>query len=208
LYKTPVTTIENVDEPFSTGKDVHFCPGAGGGEEWNSPAYDPVTNLIFTGDVDWCTTVKLQSRDKVIASSIGQPWIAENSLNPFNLMGKFTRADGVWGGWLHAVDADSGVWKWRLKSNYPIFGAVTPTAGGLVFFGDVSGNFYALDAATGQKLWGQKIGGAIGGGVITYTANGAQKVAVATGYVSPAVPTEIRKAQIAILGLEGDGTGQ
>jgi alcohol dehydrogenase (cytochrome c) len=98
LYKTPVTTIENVDEPFSTGKDVHFCPGAGGGEEWNSPAYDPVTNLIFTGDVDWCTTVKLQSRDKVLASSIGQPWIAENSLNPFNLMGKFTRADGVWGG--------------------------------------------------------------------------------------------------------------
>ncbi len=208
LYKTPVTRIENVEEPFSTGKDVHFCPGAGGGEEWNSPAYDPVTNLIFTGDVDWCTTVKLQTRDEVLASSVGQPWIAEKSLNPFNLMGKFTRADGVWGGWLHAVDADSGVWKWRLKSNYPIFGAVTPTAGGLVFFGDVSGNFYALDAATGQKLWGQKIGGAIGGGVITYTANGAQKVAVATGYVSPAVPTEIRRAQIAILGLEGDGTGQ
>jgi outer membrane protein assembly factor BamB len=54
------------------------------------------------------------------------------------------------------------VWKWRLKSNYPIIGAVTPTAGGLVFAG---GNLYALDAATGQKLWGRKIGGAIGGGV-------------------------------------------
>ena len=36
-----------------------------------------------------------------------------------------------------------------------------------------------LDAANGQKLWGQELGGAIGGGVITYTANGAQKVAVA-----------------------------
>ena len=43
---------------------------------------------------------------------------------------------------------------------------------------------------------GQKIGGAIGGGVITYTANGAQKIAVATGYVSPAVPAEIRRAKI------------
>ena len=96
------------------------------------------------------------------------------------------------------------MWKWRLKSNYPILGAVTPTAGGLVFFGDVGGNFYAFDAATGQKLWGQKIGGAIGGGVITYTANGAQKVAVTTGYISPAFPVEIRRAQIAILGLEGD----
>ena len=52
-------------------------------------------------------------------------------------------------------------------------------------------------------MWGQKIGGAIGGGVITYTVNDAQKVAVATGYVSPAVPVEIRRAKIAILGLEG-----
>ena len=203
LYRTPVTRIENVEEPFSTEKDVHFCPGAGGGGEWNSPAYDPVTNLIFTGDVDWCTTVKLQTRDEVVASSIGQPWTGEKSLNPFNVFGKFTRADGVWAGWLHAVDADSGVWKWKLKSNYPITGAVTPTAGGLVFFGDMGGNFYALDAATGQKLWGQKIGGAIGGGVITYSANGAQKVAVTTGYISPAFPVEIRRAQIAILGLEG-----
>ena len=83
-------------------------------------------------------------------------------------------------------------------------GAVTPTAGGLVFFGDMGGNFYALDAATGQKLWGKKIGGAIGGGVITYTVNGAQKVAVATGYISPAFPTEIRRAKIAILGVEGN----
>jgi alcohol dehydrogenase (cytochrome c) len=204
LYRTPVTRIENAEEPFSTEKDVHFCPGAAGGGEWNSPAYDPVTNFIFTGQNDWCTTVRLQTRDEVVASPIGQPWTGEKSLNPFNVFGKFTRADGVWAGWLHAVDADSGVWKWRLKSNYPILGAVTPTAGGLVMFGDVGGNFYAFDAATGQKLWGQKIGGAIAGGVITYTANGAQKVAVTTGYISPAFPVEIRRAQIAILGLEGD----
>jgi alcohol dehydrogenase (cytochrome c) len=56
--------------------------------------------------------------------------------------------------------------------------------------------------------WGQKIGGAIAGGVITYTANGAQKVAVATGYVSPAVPTEIRRAKVVILGLEDAATNQ
>ena len=128
----------------------------------------------------------------------------EKALNPFNVFGKFTRADGVWAGWLYAVDADTGVWKWRLKSNYPILSGMTPTAGGLVFFGDMGGNFYALDAATGQKLWGQNIGGAIGGGVITYTAGGAQKVAVAAGYVSPAVPAEIRRAKVVVLGLEGD----
>ena len=31
LYRTPVTRIENVEEPFAVDKDVHFCPGAGGG---------------------------------------------------------------------------------------------------------------------------------------------------------------------------------
>ena len=36
------------------------------------------------------------------------------------------------------------------------------------------------------------------------TANGAQKVAVTTGYISPAMPVQIRRAKIAILGLEGD----
>ena len=194
--------------PLSTEKDVHFCPGSGGGAEWNSPAYDPRTNLIFTGDVDWCTTVRLQTREEVAAAPLGQPWTGEKSLNPFNEFGKFSRADGFWSGWLHAVDADTGVWKWRVKTNYPILGGVTPTAGGLVFFGDVGGNFYAVDAANGQKLWGQKIGGAIGGGVITYTVNGVQKVAVTTGLISPAWPVEIKRSEVAILGLEGDTTSR
>jgi alcohol dehydrogenase (cytochrome c) len=208
LYKTPVTKIENVDEAFSPDKEVHFCPGAVGGEEWSSPAYDPRTNLIFTGDVDWCTTVKLQTREEIVATATGQPWFGESSLNPFNMFGKQSRGDGYWGGWLHAVDADTGVWKWRLKTNYPILGGVTPTAGGLVFFGDVGGNFYAVDAANGQKLWGQKLSGAIGGGVITYTVNGAQKVAVAIGFISPVWPVPIATAKIAILGVAGDAAAR
>ncbi len=78
---------------------------------------------------------------------------------------------------------------------------MTPTAGGLVFFGDMGGNFYALDATNGQRLWGEKIGGAIGGGVITYTANGAQKVAVAVGFTSILWPTEVVTGKIVVLGL-------
>ena len=80
---------------------------------------------------------------------------------------------------------------------------MTPTAGGVVFFGDIGGNFYALDSANGEKLWGQDLGGAIGGGVITYTAGGAQKVAVAAGVVSAAWPTKIVKAKIVVLGVDG-----
>ena len=73
----------------------------------------------------------------------------------------------------------------------------------MVFFGDMGGNFYVLDSSNGEKLWGQDFGGAIGGGVITYAANGAQKVAVAVGLVMAAWPTKIVKAKVVVLGLEG-----
>ena len=206
LYSMPVTQVEDVVAPFSPGTDVHFCPGATGGAEWNSPAYDPRTNVIMVGEVDWCDTVTLQSIEKLRSIPIGQPWVGMAYLNPFNMFGKESRAEGHWAGWLYAADADTGVWKWRVKSNYPIIGAVTPTAGGVVFFGDVGGNFYALDSANGEKLWAQNLGGAIGGGVITYTANGAQKVAVAAGFTMIAWPTKVVTAKVVVVGLEGGGS--
>lgn len=201
LYKKPVTRIENADATFSTGNAVHFCPGSTGGAEWNGPAYDPQTNLIYIGEVDWCTTVTLMSDRAIQAVKIGQPWSGMDSINPYETWGK-PDPFGKWAGWVYASDADTGAWKWRAKSNYPIQSGMTPTAGGVVFFGDMGGNFYALDAATGRKLWGEKIGGAIGGGVITYTADGQQKVAVATGLTEILWPTDITTAKVVILGFD------
>jgi alcohol dehydrogenase (cytochrome c) len=202
LYRTPATRVENADTPFTVGNAVHFCPGSVGGAEWNGPAYDPPTNLILVGEVEWCTTVTLQDDKHIQAVKLGKPWSAMASLNPYNTYGA-QDSFGTWAGWIYAIDADSGAWKWRLKSNYPIQSGVTPTAGGVVFFGDMGGNFYVLDTTNGNKLWGRKIGGAIGG-VITYTANGAQRVAVATGFTSIIWPTEVVSGKIVILGLGHD----
>ena len=200
LYRTPTTRIENAEAPFATAKAVHFCPGTVGGAEWNGPAYDPQTNLILIGEVDWCATVTLQKDKEIRAVSPGKPWSAMATISPYDTYG-VPNSFGDWAGWVYATDADTGVWKWRLKSNYPILSGMTPTAGGIVFFGDMGGNFYALNAANGQRLWGQKIGGAIGGGVITYTAKGTQRVAVATGFTSILWPTEVVTGKITILGL-------
>ena len=201
LYRTPVTRIENIDEPFAVGKAVHFCPGTVGGAEWNGPAYDPPTNLVLIGEVDWCATVTLQDDEHIQKVKLGKPWSGMATLNPYHTYG-VPDSFGKWAGWVYAVDADTGAWKWRLKSNYPIHSGMTPTAGGIVFFGDMGGNFYVLDTANGQRLWGQKIGGAIGGGVITYSVNGVQKVAVATGFTSILWPTEVVTGKIVILGLD------
>ena len=201
LYRSPVTRIENADVPLSTDKPIHFCPGAVGGGEWNGAAYDPQNNLILTGQDEWCTTVKLQPDKQVKAVANGEAWMGNVVINPVDAMGA-QDPHANWAGWLYATDADSGQWKWRLKTNYPILGGVTPTAGGLVFFGDMGGNFYAVDAGNGQRLWGQKLEGAIGGGVITYMAQGSQKVAVAAGFTSVIWPTEQTTGKIVVLGLD------
>jgi len=200
LYRTPVDRIENAQEHFAIDKAVHFCPGTVGGAEWNGPAYDPQNNLIFVGEVDWCATVTLQRDQQIQKVKLGSPWSGMATLNPYHTYGT-PDSYGKWAGWIYAVDADTGAWRWRLKSNYPVQSGITATAGDLVFFGDMGGNFYALDADNGQRLWGRKIGGAIGGGVITYTANGAQKVAVATGFTSILWPTEVVTGKVVVLGL-------
>lgn len=203
LYRVPVTRVENVETKFSFDKDTHFCPGAVGGGEWNGVAYDPRTNLVLVGEVDWCTTVQMREEGFLKLVPVGVPWAGNATFNPMNLFGVFTPTDGIWAGWVYGVDADSGVWKWRVKANYPILAAVTPTAGGVAFFGDVGGNFYALDAANGRKLWGQNLGGALAGGVITYTTeSGTQRVAVASGFTMVAWPTKIVHAKIVVLGLD------
>ena len=71
-----------------------------------------------------------------------------------------------------------------------------------MFFGDLGGNFYALDSSNGQKLWGEVLGGGggIGGGIITYTVDGEQKIAVADGFTMVAWPTKPDTAKVIVLG--------
>ena len=56
----------------------------------------------------------------------------------------------------------------------PIVGGVTPTAGGVVFNGDVHGNLYAFDATSGTVLYKYNTGGGLAGGVVTYARGGRQ----------------------------------
>lgn len=206
LYRVPMTTIENADVPFSPDKAVHFCPGTVGGAEWNGPAYDPRTNLVLIGEVDWCATVKIQNEQAIEDVKLAAPWSGNATINPYHTYGT-PDPFGQWAGWVYAVDADTGVWKWRLKSNYPILGGMTPTAGGVVFFGDMGGNFYAVDSVNGQQLSDTKMDGAIGGGVITYEINGEQKVAVAAGFTAILWPTKVVTGKIVILGLKSNSVG-
>ncbi|MGD9671525.1 MAG: pyrroloquinoline quinone-dependent dehydrogenase [Hyphomicrobiaceae bacterium] len=200
IFKTPATTMKNTDAPLEVGKPVYFCPGISGGAEWNGPSYNPENNLVYIGEMDWCTTVTRQSDETVKNWPAKLPWFGNSFVNPFDSLGKLDTAH--WGGWVYAIDADSGKWKWRVKTNYPIWAATLSTAGGLVFFGDVGGNFYALDADTGAKLFHKKMDGAMGGGLITYVSNGKQRIAVAAGLTQIILPTQVAKNKVVVMSVD------
>jgi alcohol dehydrogenase (cytochrome c) len=80
--------------------------------------------------------------------------------------------------------------------------AVTPTTGGLVFTADLGGRFYAFDAATGRVLWQHEMGQSTGGGIVTYLANGRQRVAIASGMKSPIWPGAAEASRIVVFGVE------
>ncbi len=141
-----------------TAQGTRFCPGSQGGAEWNGPAFDPADNLIFTGEVDWCTTVRAAPAASLASAPPGQPW--SGATEGFGQQDDQKR----WGGWMTATAAGSGERKWQFHAPFPVMGGVTPTSGRLVLFGDMGGNFYAFDAANGKKLWSIDLGGAIGAG--------------------------------------------
>ncbi|GAA0715836.1 pyrroloquinoline quinone-dependent dehydrogenase [Dokdonella soli] len=194
LYSKPMTRTFNTDAPI-TAEGTRFCPGSQGGAEWNGPAYDPALNLVFTGEVDWCVTVHAATADAISGSPIGQPW--SGSPDGFGKMDDTSK----WAGWMTATDADTGKRHWQFKAPFPLMGGITPTAGGVLFFGDMGGTFYAFDAASGKKLWSTELGGAIAGGVISYDTGAGQRVAVAAGMTSPIWPTPKVNGKIVVLGL-------
>ena len=200
LYRKPVTKIENVDEPFKIGKEVHFCPGTVGGGEWSSAAFDPRNNLIYTGQVEWCSTIKIVSASLLENIPDGGPWLGAAYLNPMSAAGK-RDPHHEWGGWLYASDADTGEWAWRARTNYPILGAITPTAGGILAFGDAGGNFYVMNASTGEIVWKHDFGGAIAGGIISYAVQGKQRIALTSGMSHPMWPVWPSTGKIIVLGL-------
>jgi outer membrane protein assembly factor BamB len=79
---------------------------------------------------------------------------------------------------VRAIDPRTGSRQWDFKMvDYTESGILT-TASDLLFSGGKEGNFFALDARTGELLWKTNLGGTIASGPITYAVKGRQYVAV------------------------------
>jgi alcohol dehydrogenase (cytochrome c) len=166
FYATPVTTIKDVDKPV-TPEGISVCPGVLGGVEWNGPAFNPASNLLYVGAVDWCTTFYAAETVRFIPGKLyfgGTMQLADTSQ-----------------GWLTAIDSSSGKVRWRYRSPRPMVAAVTTTSGNVVFSGETTGDFIVLDAVSGDVLYRFNTGGPIGGGIVTYEIASKQYVGVMSG---------------------------
>jgi alcohol dehydrogenase (cytochrome c) len=166
VYATPVTTIKDVDKPV-TPEGVSVCPGVLGGVEWSGPAFNPASNLLYVGAVDWCTTFYSAKAARFIPGKL--------------YMGGTIQLDDTSQGWLTAIDSSSGKVRWHYRSPRPMVAAVTTTPGNIVLSGELTGDFIVLDAVSGDVLYRFNTGGSIGGGIVTYEIDGRQYVGVMSG---------------------------
>jgi PQQ-dependent dehydrogenase (methanol/ethanol family) len=168
LYEVAVTRRENTESPI-TAEGVHVCPGSLGGVQWNGPAFNPRTNLLYVASVDWCGTFR---KSPTLVHVMGQLYLG-----------------GWWvpdppdqaRGWLTAIDASTGTIRWRYESRRPMLAAITATSADLLFTGELDGDFLVLDARDGTVLFRHDTGGAIAGGIVTYQIANKQYVAVTSG---------------------------
>jgi alcohol dehydrogenase (cytochrome c) len=172
LHKQPVTTVKTPPGP-PTREGVYACPGALGGVEWNGPAVDPA-GMIYVGAVDFCATFVLGDIDTAPGElAVGTHYVGDIAKEAT--------------GWVTAVDGRTGAVAWRYRTPRPVVAGLTPTAGGLLFTGDQAGTFYAFDRRNGRVLLKRDLGGAIAGGVVTYSVRGRQYVAATAGNISRTV---------------------
>jgi alcohol dehydrogenase (cytochrome c) len=172
LYELPITTRTGfAEKPSLDG--AHGCPGLLGGMEWNGPAYSPATRTIYVATVDWCGT---------FTRLPDPPAYTPNAHYYGGSVTPDPREQAR--GWLRAIDVATGKERWTQQWPTPLVAAVTATAGGVLFTGDLDNNFLAIDAANGKTLYKFNTGGSVGGGVLSYAIGKTQYVATTSGVVS------------------------
>jgi PQQ-dependent dehydrogenase (methanol/ethanol family) len=129
---------------------------------WHSTAFSPVTRLYYVQATEKCN----------IRLSAGS-WKNERP-----------RVDPPTR-YLRALDIETGRIVWEIPQAGPVDGkrdaGVLGTAAGVLFYGDASGYFVAVDERDGKTLWRIPLNATIKTSPMTFAAGGQQFVALAVG---------------------------
>jgi alcohol dehydrogenase (cytochrome c) len=155
-------------EPTASGTKV--CPAVEGATNWFSTSYNPATGLYYVQTLEKCN----------VFTRTPEEWEAGRSYYG----GATRRVEGetpqkV----LRAIDVETGEIVWELPQTGPAnsWGGTLSTKSGLVFFGEDSGAFMAVDAASGEPLWRFPTNGLWKASPMAYSFDGRQYIAIASG---------------------------
>jgi PQQ-dependent dehydrogenase (methanol/ethanol family) len=129
---------------------------------WQATAFSPMTRLYYVVATEKCVV----------------------KLSPGSWKTEAPREDpGT--KYLRALEIETGKIRWEIPQAGPADGkrmaGVLGTAGGVLFYGDASGYFVAVDERDGKTLWRVPLNGVIKTSPMTFTAGGEQFVALAVG---------------------------
>src|SRR5262249_17628962 len=124
-----------------TPAGVKTCPAVEGATNWMSTAYNPETGLFYVIALEKCDIYRKSP----------EPWERGKS---FYGGGTREAPEGPGRKYLRAIDLQTGKTVWQYPQIGPgnSWGGALSTAGGLVFFGDDSGAFAAVEAKSGKPL--------------------------------------------------------
>ncbi len=155
------------------GKTTLICPAIGGGRSWNHGAYSPETGWFYSTGLEWCQTMTVNPEEP------------REGMAFFG--GEFQMAHPEGGtaySHLGAYDPLTGKRHWQYRHKYPLLASQLATGGGLLFTGDATGRFIALDTKTGEELWSFRTGSGHRGSAVTFAVDGRQYVATPSGWGS------------------------
>jgi len=145
-----------------------MLPGANGGVEWSPMAIDPNQRLAYAINLHQPMTYHVESTPY----PEGKIWLG----GAFKVIPE----EEQWGN-VTAVAYDTGMIRWKVKTEQPMIGGILATAGGLVFTGEGNGLFKAYDSETGSVLWKFQAGAGVNAPPSSYTVDGKQYIVVAAG---------------------------
>jgi len=155
-------------EPSAGGTRV--CPAVEGATNWFSTSFNPATGFYYVVALEKCT----------IYTKSPSQWVQGKSYYSGTTR---TAADEKPQKVLRAIDIRTGTIAWELPQTGPAhsWGGTLSTGGGAVFFGEDSGAFMAVDAATGKPLWRFQTNSNWKASPMTYVFDHRQYIAVASG---------------------------
>ena len=164
----PVLT--DIIDKIKNGEEVAIYPQRGVNAV--PVAYNPNTGLIYTTSWQIPRLVKLgDSKKPTLGGRATGMTAGTYKVKPGEVVGHDL-----------AMNPITGEKKWEI----PLFEVASAagsmvTDAGLVFTGKLTGEFIALDEATGKTLWSFQTGSGINATPITYTYNGRQYITIASG---------------------------